>query len=67
VRRGKIAARVFTANQGADQWHVLYAWKHEGSLYTASEHVAPPVDVAKAERYLDRILHNLVLVEPSAG
>jgi hypothetical protein len=57
----------YTVNQGADQWHVLYAWKHEGSLYTASEHVAPPVDVAKAERYLDRILHNLVLVEPSAG
>jgi hypothetical protein len=54
----------YTVNQDADQWHVLYAWKHEGSLYTASEHVAPPVDFAKAERYLDRILRNLVLVEP---
>jgi hypothetical protein len=57
----------YTVNQGADQWHVLYAWKHRGSLYTASEHVAPPVDVAKAERYLDRILRNLVLVEPRGG
>jgi hypothetical protein len=56
----------YTVNQGADQWHVLYAWKHQGSLYTASEHVAPPVDVGKAERYLDKILQNLVLVEPRA-
>ena len=56
----------YTVNQGADQRHVLYAWKHDGSLYTASEHVAPPVDFAKAERYLDRILRNLVLVGPRA-
>jgi hypothetical protein len=56
----------YTVNQGADQWHVLYAWKHKGSLYTASEHVAPPVTFGKAERYLNRILQNLVLVEPRA-
>lgn len=54
----------YTVNQDADQWHVLYAWKHEGSLYTASEHVAPPVSFGKAERYLEKILRNLVLVEP---
>jgi hypothetical protein len=56
---------VYTVNQGADQWHVLYAWKYRGSLYTASEHVAPPVTFSKAVRYLDKILRNLVLVEPS--
>jgi hypothetical protein len=54
----------YTVNQGADQWHLLYAWTRGGSLYTASEHVAPPVSFSKAERYLRRILANLVLVEP---
>jgi hypothetical protein len=54
----------YTVNQGADQWHVLYAWHADGSIYTASQHVAPPVDFAKAERYLDRILHDLVRIEP---
>ncbi len=55
---------VYTVNQGADQWHILYAWRYRGSLYTASEHVAPPLDYAKVVRYLDRIMRNLVLVEP---
>jgi hypothetical protein len=59
-----IHATEYTVNQDADQWHVLYAWKADGSLYTASQHVAPPVDFAKAERYLDRILHNLVRIDP---
>jgi hypothetical protein len=56
----------YTVNQGADQWHVLYAWTHRGSLYTASEHVAPPVTYRKAKLYLDRIMRNLVLIEPRA-
>ena len=30
---------VYTANQGADMWHVLYAWRDGGSLYTISQHV----------------------------
>ena len=55
----------YTVNQGADQWHVLYAWRYKGSLYTVSEHVAPPLDFAKVVRYLDRITRNLVLVEPT--
>ena len=54
----------YTVNQGADQWHVLYAWRYKGSLYTASEHVAPPLTYTKVIRYLDRIMRNLVLVEP---
>lgn len=54
----------YTVNQDADQWHVLYAWTHDGSLYTVSEHVAPPVSFGKAEHYLEKILQNVVLVEP---
>jgi hypothetical protein len=55
----------YTVNQGADQWHVLYAWTYKGGLYTASQHVAPPLTFPKAERYLDRILRNLVRIEPA--
>ena len=53
---------MFTVNQDADQWHILYAWRHAGSLYTVSEHVAPPVNYAKVRVYLNRILRGLVLV-----
>src|SRR5437763_3276191 len=61
---GSIVATVYTANQGANQWHVLSAWRRGGSLYTISEHVAPPLDYAKVVRNLDRMLHSLVLVKP---
>ena len=37
-----IDATVYTANQDADRWHVLYAWRHDGSLYALSEHVVAP-------------------------
>jgi len=57
----------YTVNQGADQWHLLYAWKHAGSLYTVSEHVAPPLTFAKVGRYLDRIVRGLVLIRPQQG
>jgi hypothetical protein len=65
VRAPGIKATVYNVNQDADQWHILYAWKHEGSLYTVSEHVAPPLNYRKVRRYLDRILRSLVLVEPT--
>ena len=65
VRERGIAATVYTVNQDADQWHILYAWRHAGSLYAISEHVAPPVNYAKVRIYLNRILRGLVLVEPS--
>jgi hypothetical protein len=65
VRENGIAATVYTVNQDADQWHILYAWRHGGSLYAISEHVAPPLNYAKVRVYLDRILRRLVLVEPS--
>jgi hypothetical protein len=64
VRAGNITARVYTANQGADQWHVLYAWRHDFSLYTISEHVAPPYTYARVRRRLNRMLAGLALVEP---
>jgi hypothetical protein len=63
-RAGPILATVYTVNQGADQWHVLYAWRRAGSLYTLSEHVAPPLDYTKVVRNLDRMLRSLVLVNP---
>src|SRR2546423_6011602 len=63
-RAGPILATVYTVNQGADQWHVLYAWRRDGSLYTLSEHVAPPLDYTKVVRNLDRMLRSLVLVKP---
>ena len=55
---------VYSVNQGADQWHVAYAWHHKGGLYTISEHVAPPLTYTKVLRYLDRIMRNLVLISP---
>jgi hypothetical protein len=65
--RGRdIAARIYTANQGADQWHVLYAWRRDGSLYAISEHVTPPYSYARVVRNLNRMLTNLVIVPPKS-
>ena len=33
---GGITVTPYTANQGIDEWHVLYLWRHAGTLYTAS-------------------------------
>jgi hypothetical protein len=65
VRAAGVTATAYNVNQDADQWHVLYAWRHEGSLYTVSEHVAPPLNYRKVRRYLDRILRGLVVVQPT--
>ena len=61
---GGIKATVYTVNQGADQWHVLYAWRRGGTLYTLSQHVAPPLTYAKVVANLDRELASLELVRP---
>jgi len=66
VRANGIDATMFTVNQDTDQWHVLLAWRHRGSLYTLSEHVAPPFSYRKVVAYLKRELRSLVLVEPTA-
>jgi hypothetical protein len=59
-----IVARVYTANQDIDLWHILYAWRHNGGLYTLSEHVAKPLTYKQVVANLNRMLQNLVLVEP---
>jgi hypothetical protein len=66
VRVGGITARLYRANQGADQWHLLYAWRRAGSLYSLSEHVAPPYTYNQVARNLKRMLAGLVLVRPKA-
>jgi hypothetical protein len=66
VRAGGIVATVYSVNQGADQWHILLAWRHRGSLYTVSEHVINPYDsAARVLKNLQRLLQSLVLVRPS--
>ena len=63
-RLGRVRVTVYTANQGADMWHVLYAWRRNGSLYTLSEHVSPPYTYAQVISHLDRMTRRLVLVTP---
>ena len=76
-RIGRLTVTVFTVNQGIDQWHVLYAWRRNGALYTASQHVTPPlVHIAdhlhlvlryrQVVRSLDRVVRGLTVVEPSS-
>lgn len=65
-RLGGERVTVYTANQGADQWHVLYAWRRNGSLYTLSEHVAEPYTHAQVISHLDQMMRGLVDVEPTA-
>ena len=61
---GGIRATMYSANQGADQWHVLYAWRFHGSLYVISEHVVPPYTYRRVVQNLNRMLRGLVLIEP---
>jgi hypothetical protein len=56
---------VYTVNRDADQWHVLYAWRRRGTLYTVSEHVAPPLTFGKVVRNLDRLVETAALVRPA--
>ena len=64
-RLGGVTVSVYTANQGADQWHILYAWHRKGTLYTLSEHVAPPYTYEQVISHLDRMMRRLVLVPPT--
>jgi hypothetical protein len=59
-----IAATLYLVNQDADQWHLLLAWRHAGSLYTVSEHVIKPYTSIQVKKNLDRLLKGLVLVKP---
>jgi hypothetical protein len=62
---GKFDVTLYTVNQGVDQWHLLYTWKTAGSLYTLSEHVAPPFSLSRVHRNLERMLRGLVRLEPN--
>ena len=65
-RFGSTTVTVYTANQGADLWHVLYAWRRGGSLYALSEHLAPPYTYRQVRANLDRMMRGLVLLRPAA-
>jgi hypothetical protein len=65
VSESGITATVYTVNQDADLWHVLYAWRYKGGLYTVSQHVAVPLTYVKVVADLHRILRGLVVVNPS--
>jgi hypothetical protein len=62
---GATRVSAYTANQGADQWHVLYAWRRAGTLYALSEHVAPPYTFRQVVANLNRMMRGLVLVRPA--
>ena len=64
-RAGGITATLYTVNRGPDQWHLLYAWKFQGSLYTVSQHVAPPLTYPQVAGDLKRMLRELVLLDPA--
>jgi hypothetical protein len=61
-----LAVTPYTVNQGVDQWHVLYAWRRRGTLYTISEHVIKPLTYRQVVRNLDREVAGLVLIAPRA-
>jgi hypothetical protein len=60
-----ITATVYTVNQDADLWHVLYAWHFRGGLYTVSEHIAEPLTYAMVVKNLHRMLRGVVPVQPA--
>jgi len=62
---GPYKVTLYTVNRDADQWHLLYAWHRNGSLYTASEHVAPPFGYQRVLHNLDKMMRGLVLLRPS--
>ena len=64
-RIGRFDVTLYTVNQGVDQWHLLYTWKTAGSLYTLSEHVAPPFSLRRVHQNLERMLRGLTRVEPN--
>jgi hypothetical protein len=66
VTSNGIRAAVYTVNQDADQWHILFAWHYHGSLYTVSQHVIRPyLYPHQVERNLRKLLAGLVLVPPA--
>jgi hypothetical protein len=65
-RLGGKNVTVYTVSRDADQWHVTYLWRRNGTLYTVSEHVAPPLTFRKVITNLDRLVGGLELIRPTA-
>lgn len=65
-RIGTFEVQPFTVNRGADTWHVLYAWRDDGSLYTVSQHVVPAFGLSYGQvvANLDRVMRGLVRIAP---
>ena len=65
-RVGDKNVTVYTVSRDADQWHVTYLWRRNGTLYTVSEHVAPPLTFRRVIANLDQLVGGLELVRPTA-
>jgi hypothetical protein len=65
-RVGDKQVTVYTVSRDADQWHVTYVWRRAGTLYTVSEHVAPPLTFRRVVANLDRLVGGLELIRPAA-
>ena len=64
---GDKTVTVYTVSRDADQWHVTYLWRENGTLYTVSEHVAPPLTFQRVLANLDRIVGGLEAIEPQSA
>jgi len=64
-RIGNKKVTIYTVSRDADQWHVTYLWRRNGTLYTVSEHVAPPLTFRRVVANLDRLVGGLELIRPS--
>lgn len=68
VTAGGITAKLYSGpNQDMDAWHAALLWRRHGTLYTLSEHVAPPLTYNKTVAYLKRELASLVLIRPESS
>jgi hypothetical protein len=65
ITAGGIHAQLYTVNQDADAWHALLLWRSNGTLYTLSEHVAPPLTFNHVVQYLRQELASLVRIDPA--
>jgi len=66
VSTNGLSATFYTVARDTDQWHLAYLWRHAGSTYVVSEHVAPPYTYAKTKANLGRILRGLALLKPAS-
>jgi hypothetical protein len=56
----------YTVNRDADQWHLLFAWRKNRSLYALSEHVAPPFSYSRVLANMRHMFRSLVWIRPRA-